>query len=123
MNYFDDKEFLCKCGRLECDALTVVSPILLSQLNILRNLYGRPLTINSGLRCEFWNDKEGGVKDSEHLAGDAADIPCSNGKDRYELVRKAFEAGFERIGVGKTFVHLDVSPSKVAGVIWLYPSV
>lgn len=119
-SYFTRQEFTCKCGRPECDALTDVAPALLERLNRVRELVGRPLTITSGLRCPVWNIKEGGVQDSEHLTGEAADVRCAGSVERYELLRHGFAAGFARIGVGKTFVHLDVSRVKVAGVIWLY---
>jgi len=121
MTYFDYKEFLCKCGRPECDSLKVINPNLLDHLNILRELLKRPLLITSGLRCEFWNEKEGGVPDSEHLVGDAADIQCTTSKERFDIVRFSWRAGFKRVGIGKTFIHLDVSPTKTPEVLWLYP--
>jgi len=121
MTYFDYKEFLCKCGRDECDSLKVINPALLDHLNILHELLKRAVTVESGLRCEFWNTKVGGVKDSEHMAGDAVDVVCTTSKDRFDIVRFSWRAGFKRVGVGKTFIHLDVSPTKTPEVLWLYP--
>lgn len=120
MSHFAPDEFLCKCGRSACDARTSINPALLDRLNHLRELVNRPLVITSGLRCAVWNVQEGGVKDSEHLVGDAVDVRCAGSTERYEILSHAFAAWFARVGIGKTFVHLDVSPTKASGVIWLY---
>jgi uncharacterized protein YcbK (DUF882 family) len=40
----------------------------------LRNNLGVPITIISGLRCKTWNDIQGGVSNSQHMYGEAADI-------------------------------------------------
>ena len=39
-----------------------------------RKAIGCPIIINSGFRCERVNQKVGGVKNSQHLIGQAADI-------------------------------------------------
>jgi len=41
---------------------------------------------------------------------------------RNQLVLAAKKVGFKRIGVGKTFVHLDVDSTKSQYVAWGYPS-
>lgn len=43
-------------------------------LDPLRRLYGKPITITSGYRCQKLNDLVGGVKNSWHTKGNAADI-------------------------------------------------
>jgi len=118
--YFKSEEFTCKCKRVECDAMTVVHLELLDRLDILRDLLKVPLIITSGLRCAFWNDHEGGIKDSEHLAGEAVDVACGTSGERWRMIKYAPRAGFHRMGVGKTFVHLDISPTKMQNVVWLY---
>ena len=47
-------------------------------LEPLRQAMGRPISISSGYRCEELNSKVGGVSNSQHLKGQAADI-CING--------------------------------------------
>src|SRR3972149_1804632 len=120
MNFFKAEEFLCKCGRPECDALRYVHPDLIDKLNILREFLKVPLIITSGLRCEFRNRQEGGVKDSEHLVGEAVDIACTTSGERFRIAKYGPRAGFHRVGIGKTFVHLDLSPTKPQNVLWLY---
>ncbi len=43
-------------------------------LEPLREEYGAPIIINSGFRCVAVNQLVGGVKNSQHLKGEAADI-------------------------------------------------
>lgn len=43
-------------------------------LDPLRELYGRPIKVNSGFRCKAVNDAAKGAKNSDHLYGYAADI-------------------------------------------------
>lgn len=43
-------------------------------LDPLRRLYGKPIIITSGYRCEKLNKLVGGVKSSWHTKGNAADI-------------------------------------------------
>lgn len=47
-------------------------------LNPLREIYGRPIVVNSGYRCQKLNKLVGGVKFSAHLDGRAADIRSSH---------------------------------------------
>jgi hypothetical protein len=39
---------------------------------------------------------------------------------RLQLVEAAIKAGFRRIGIGKTFVHVGVSKQLPQDVIWTY---
>ena len=47
-------------------------------LQPLRDAIGRPVYINSGYRSERLNARVGGVPNSRHLQGRAADIHCDN---------------------------------------------
>lgn len=121
MRYFTPEEFWCKCGRADCPAQRNIHPVLAVQLDAMRELYGGPLTVTSGIRCVVANAKAGGVPDSEHLTGEGADLACPSSAHRYAMLRAADKAGFRRIGIGKTFVHVGVSRSHDQDVIWLYP--
>jgi uncharacterized protein YcbK (DUF882 family) len=119
-HYFDNAEFLCRCRRQECDALRTPNRLLVEVLDAVREHLNRPLTVTSGLRCEFWNRHEGGAKNSEHLTGHAADLAVVTGVDRWEIVQAAMAAGITRIGVAGRFIHLGVSQTLAAPVIWTY---
>lgn len=78
VQYFDRQEFACKCGKY-CDGYPVaVSESLVQVLDRIRERTGRPVYINSGVRCSRHNANPavGGASDSRHLYGDAADIRC-----------------------------------------------
>lgn len=47
-------------------------------LNPLREKYGSPIVVNSGYRCHKLNKVVGGVKNSAHIDGRAADIRALN---------------------------------------------
>ena len=80
------------------------------------------IIINSGFRCEKHNKdpKVGGSDTSSHLIGLAADIKCEYSTYRFHLLNALLKAGFKRIGIGKTFIHVDLDEAKPQSVIWLY---
>lgn len=80
--------------------------------------------INSGARSPSHNRKVGGVSNSSHKMPicKAVDIRTSSKFIRNQLVSAARDVGFKRIGVGNTFVHLDVDEGKSQYVAWGYPS-
>lgn len=49
-------------------------------LEPLRKHIGRPIIISSGYRCPALNMLVGGVKNSQHMVGEAADFTCDNMK-------------------------------------------
>jgi len=116
--FFRLEEFQCKCGTC---ASKSPHPDLVKKLDILRSAYGQPIIITSGLRCEAYNALVGGVQDSEHITGEAVDIACPDSTARYRLLETSLgsRALFNRIGIGKTFLHLGVSRIN-PGVIWTY---
>lgn len=52
-----------------------------------RYKYGKPIIVTSGYRCEELNKKVGGVKNSQHLYGCAADLVCSDMRTLFNLLR------------------------------------
>lgn len=50
-------------------------------LDPLRELYGKPIKINSGYRCSAVNKAVKGAANSQHLTGEAADITAGNAKE------------------------------------------
>lgn len=103
---------------------TQLDPAFLGELHEMEHDLGFPVSVNSGKRTPEHNadPKVGGVLDSAHIEDPcrAADIAVSGGWQRYEVVRWALEHHIKRIGVGKTFVHLDRSPTLPQSVLWEY---
>ena len=89
-------------------------------LDAARKIYGKPMRVNSGYRTKEYNAKIGGVKNSSHLKGLAADISCKNSGDRFEMLQAFIKAGFKRIGVANSFIHVDTDKDKSQNIIWTY---
>ncbi|UNI71183.1 putative peptidase M15 [Aeromonas phage P5] len=116
-DYFKDSEFDCNCGKCG-KGIADMQPELLNKLTIARDLAGIPFIIISAVRCPAWNAKQGGKTDSAHLRGYAADVRASTSSARLAIVRAALAAGFNRIGVYGTFIHMDCDPSLPQQVMW-----
>ena len=91
---------------------------LARRLQIMRDKLGKPLSITSGFRGPKLNRAVGGVSNSQHLYGRAADISV-NGHDRKEMVQAALDAGFTGIGLGRTFLQVDTRPQDTV-TVWQY---
>jgi zinc D-Ala-D-Ala carboxypeptidase len=76
--------------------------------------------INSGYRTPEHNKSVGGSPTSSHLKGYASDIKCTNSIDRWKIVNALISVGFKRLGIAKTFIHVDNDPNK-NNAIWVYP--
>ena len=71
--HFRPEEFRCPCGK--CTGYpTQMRARELKHIQRIRDHYGKPMTITSGLRCEHQNNRVGGSKDSRHLKGLAVDF-------------------------------------------------
>jgi len=117
MNYFPSHEFDSPdqpgSGKL-------INEVLVEMLNEVREKFGKPIIINSGYRTKEHNAKVGGKPNSSHLKGLAVDIKCTNSTDRFHLLFLLQEIGFQRIGVAKTFIHVDLDFDKDQSVLWPY---
>jgi zinc D-Ala-D-Ala carboxypeptidase len=80
---------------------------------------GIPFFINSGFRTRAHNQKVGGAVRSEHLYGRAVDIKAEKLETKIKIIKACYQAGFRRFGIGKTFVHVDLSITK-APAVWAY---
>ena len=83
-----------------------------------RKIADVPFKINSGYRTEAHNADVGGVSNSAHLKGYAADISTPNGKHQEKILRALRQAGFKRFGVYTNFIHVDSDPTKKQFVAW-----
>jgi uncharacterized protein YcbK (DUF882 family) len=92
----------------------------LEMLDRARDFAGVPFVINSGYRSKSHNLAVGGLKNSAHLDGFAADIRCNASRERMYIVGALLEAGFNRIGIGNGFIHVDNDPTKPEDCIWVY---
>ena len=113
---FNRMEFACRCGCGFGAAPGDVNPVLAEHLQAIRDRLGVPLLIASGCRCAEHNASVGGVRSSQHLLGNAADVFCALSLGALHAavldhLREADPAG-EAFGVGVyhagNFIHFDV---------------
>lgn len=75
IEFFDKEEMRCKCGGKYCNGYPhEIQPLLMQILDRARRWSGHPIKVISGLRCEDWNRIQGGVVNSQHKYGEAADV-------------------------------------------------
>jgi uncharacterized protein YcbK (DUF882 family) len=116
MRYFKTEEF---ASRYEAGSGSKMDPKFLSTLDNIRHDCGFPFVITSAYRTIEHNKSVGGAQNSAHLRGHAVDIRCSDGAQRLAIVSNAIKHGIKRIGIAKTFVHLDNDPT-LPNSIWVY---
>lgn len=108
----------CRCGcGLSKDDMN--QPFLI-QLYEAQSYSGNKFNFTSGIRCKDHNKKVGGSDTSSHLLGLAVDIECKTSRDRALIIKALIKAGLDRIGIGKTFIHVDNDINKAQDVFWLY---
>lgn len=111
IGFFDTKEFESKDGKQSPFDDTVVKRELIVMLNAIRSRYGKPIVVNSGYRSPEHNAAVGGVKNSYHTLGLAADIrPLNENRSDLTELQAICDEMNPRGGVGfyDTFVHVDV---------------
>lgn len=97
-----------------------MSKTLIKKLDLLRENLGFPLRVTSGYRTLTHNLKVGGVIGSAHTKGLAVDLSAQTDDIKKQIAIEAVKLGFNRIGFGSVFVHLDIDKSKPQNVTWGY---
>ncbi len=106
---FTAEEFDCHCGKCK---ETLISDDLVIRLETLRRGLGCPVVISSGYRCHAMQENlrsagyETSTGISTHEKGMAADIFTGHHSGA-ELEMAARASGFEAVGVGPDWIHVD----------------
>jgi uncharacterized protein YcbK (DUF882 family) len=90
---------------------------LAQNLEVIRSYFNLPIKINSGWRSEAHNRKIGGVKNSAHVKGNAADIVIKGKtpgevQNAIEILIKAGKISEGGIGKYPNFTHYDIRGKK-----------
>lgn len=101
-------DFDCHCKYPECTT-TLVDTDLVDGLDALSDVLGKP-RLNDGFRCAKHNSEVGGVPDSQHLLGKAADVSSPDSMPNTVAAAAERIPVFDNGGIGlySSFVHLDV---------------
>ncbi len=117
--FFTLEEFACPCGKCKGfpDDMTNLK-VFVNFLDSIRSDSKVKFKILSGFRCNYYNSKVGGVENSAHTKGLAADIRAVNSFERYEILRAILRNKGSRIGIYETFIHFDIDYTKPYPAIW-----
>lgn len=115
-----DPKLLCTCGHPECDRRSVNQETL-DMAQAGRDILGQGLSVRSGGRCPLHPSEAHRTAPADHQKRRGIDIAVT-GATRGNVVDAGLEAGFNAIGVAKTFVHWGHRPELPAGHItmWVY---
>lgn len=113
-----DPKLLCTCGNILCDKRSVDQQTL-NRLQQVRREYSKPLTVNSGGRCQYHPDESHRTTPADHQNCVGVDIAVQGGIMRGNIVELGLDYGFNAIGIAKTFVHLGYRVGCKL-VIWTY---
>ena len=110
--YRENKQDRCKECRLPQPATRLpngieenIEALVDEVLDPARRKLGKPIVVNSGFRCPIHNTAVGGVYNSQHVSGQAADVHC---EDNRKLAKVIVENGrFDQLILYPTFVHVS----------------
>jgi hypothetical protein len=115
---FKLSEFACKDGTPVPDFLIDNIKLVATELQKVRDYYGKPIRINSGYRTKEWNDKVGGSPKSYHLVCLAADTKPMWQISIDEYYKKVKElTNFKGYGISLNFLHTDLRKDYQ---VWIY---
>ena len=110
---FSLSEFRCNDGTDVPEEYMDNVKKLTENLQILRDIIGKPIIVISGYRSPDYNKKISGVKRSQHMLAKAADIIIRgmDTRDVANLIKDLIKQGKMHsggVGLYETFVHYDV---------------
>jgi uncharacterized protein YcbK (DUF882 family) len=116
-DHFNSTEFDCPCDSIDCT--TQIDSDLIPKLEALRESVQAPLRINSGYRCQRYQDElrargyETSLGPSTHSEGRAADVMSEDSRlSGAALEPLARQVGFRSVGVGHSWIHVDLRDDK-----------
>ena len=114
IKYFKKSEFACKCGKY-CDGYPAeIDMGVVKIADEIRAIIGKPISINSGLRCKTHNANVGGVSNSQHILGKAADLGCPIGCTTAQMasIAESIMGNTGGIGIYPWGIHIDTRSAK-----------
>lgn len=112
--HFTTEEFECRDGCGQC----IIEPELVEQLEMIRNFFDKPVILypdHCVNRCKEHNEKIGGVKNSQHLKGMAADFHVQGvGMNtlHLDMIKLYNEGKIRNLGLYGWGCHIDIRKDK-----------
>lgn len=113
IEFFDRDEFRCQCGGKYCNGFPAEPhETTVRYADAIRKRIGKPILVNSGLRCPTWNQIQGGVSNSNHMDGGAVDLGRPSGVTSAQMKAAAEEVMGNTGGIGiyDWGIHIDDGP-------------
>lgn len=112
IRYFTREEFRCQCNGKYCNGFPVEpEEKMVRTVDEIRRRLGIPIGIvtsgGSGVRCPTHNAEVGGVYNSEHLYGRAADLHSSASPAKMKAVAEEVMGNTGGIGLYDWGIHVD----------------
>ena len=110
IQYFTRQDMRCKCGGRYCNGFPVLPDRdMLELADDLRARAGAPLHRSSFLRCDVWNQLQGGVANSKHRTGKAMDFFIEGlSGDQLLAMAQADTRTSYAYKISGQYVHVDV---------------
>lgn len=113
IEYFSREEFRCQCGGKYCNGFPVEpQEKMVRTVDEIRRRLGVPVSIvdagGSGVRCPVHNANVGGVANSLHLTGNAADLHSSRPPEEMARVAEEVMGSTGEIGIYSWGIHVGI---------------
>lgn len=114
IEFFDREEFRCQCGGEYCDGFPVEpQEQMVRTVDEIRRRLGVPVQIvtagGSGVRCRQHNANVGGVANSDHLTGNAADLHSEKSPQEMARIAEEVIGDTGQIGIYSWGIHVGIN--------------
>lgn len=136
---FSLEELVASNTARKCNIDNTPTPLVIDNLEKLakevlqpiRDKYAHAITVTSGYRCPKLNAAVGGVKTSQHVQGQAADIKCTATSKAYlfNLIKSMITKGEIKVGqliweygtkAEPKWIHVSLPYTKTNQILYLY---
>lgn len=114
IEFFEREEFRCQCGGKYCNGFPVEpDETMVRTVDEIRRRLGVPVQIvtagGSGVRCPVHNANVGGVANSNHLYGKAADLHSEKSPQEMASIAEEVMGNTGEIGIYDWGIHVGVN--------------